>query len=218
MFAPSLSQTSSDQDKSYQAATVHAKISIFQSSLQSRSLRKTKMITRSLEDIVAGAKKADLAKLAKKWATNLEQFEVVRRSSSGSTAIAFASFNFGGAHGLSPQKIMALNKNARSCSRAYTRQRSSSSSSSQSSNNYSRPHRNYNRQTSSTRQKDMACYKCNRKGHFAMNCPRTSTMQTHTSPPARIPCHFCKKTGHPPKACWSNPNSPHFRPQTKKEA
>ena len=40
------------------------------------------MITRSLEDIVAGprAKKANLAKLAKKWATKLEQFEVVLKT------------------------------------------------------------------------------------------------------------------------------------------
>ena len=214
----SLSQSSSDQDRVFEATTVHAKISIFQANLQARLLTKPKVITQALEDIATNARKAGLTKIAKKWSTNQQNFEVVRRSSSSSTAVAFATFNFGGSHGLSPQKIMALNKNARSCSRAYERQDTSSNSdSSRPSNRRSRIHSNTNH-SFTRRTADTSCFKCNRKGHFAMNCPQSNSQPQRPFPQTRTPCHICKKTGHNPNACWSNPQSKNFRPpSTKKE-
>ena len=123
-----LSQSSSEESNDFRAATVYAKISIFQSNLQARQFTKPKAVAHALEDIVTSSRKAGLTKLTKKWTTNSENFNVVSKSSSSKAALAYATFNFGGAGGMSPKKIMALNQNARACSRAYERYDSSTSS------------------------------------------------------------------------------------------
>ena len=138
-------------------------------------------------------------------------------SSKAALAYAIATFNLGGAGGMSPKKIMALNQNARACSRAYERHDSSTSSdSSRSTHRRMRTHRS-RAHALTRRTNNMSCYKCNQRGHFAANCPTPNIQAAHATTPARKPCHICKKTGHNQSACWSNPISKNYRPPTKKE-
>ena len=89
-----------------------------------------------MKGVVQSFTRAKLRRLAKYyWASNVEEFSVVKRTASSKDALAYAYFSYAGGHKKSAKQVSELTKTARRCGQTLRGDgRGSSSDSSRTSN------------------------------------------------------------------------------------
>ena len=110
----------------------HSELATFQTQCAQKLFKKARRVLSAMKGVVESFSHAyaGMKKLSKHWQERVTQFSIVHKTSSNRDALAYAHFNFSGAHGKSPKEVSELTKAARRCGEALRGGRGSSSESS----------------------------------------------------------------------------------------
>ena len=110
----------------------HSELGTFQMQCEQKLFKKARRVLSAMKGVVKSFAHAGMKKLSKHWQERVTQFSIMHKTSSNRDALAYAHFNFSGAHGKSPKEVSELTKAARRCGEALRGGRGSSSDSSES--------------------------------------------------------------------------------------
>ena len=175
----------------------HSELATFQTQCAQKLFKKARRVLSAMKGVVESFSHAGMKKLSKHWQERVTQFSIVHKTSSNRDALAYAHFNFSGAHRKSPKEVSESTKAARRCGEALRGGRGSSSDSSASN---SSPEKRRNKKSKKfERSGSQQFYGGPKFQHY----PR---MTVFPPPPPRVPtseksCYTCKQKGHLAKDC-----------------